>query len=244
MAGNMKIHVDLSEDVQIELAKIYAEFCESLKMTLGTMHGDLEEICKKTHYEPMVKVVNQTIEHLTGDIKEKADSVLQEWIDGDGSFVKAAEHSRAGDDAKSSAQAIEDEICDAFEAFWNPNPMGDKINVDTSRPKVEGQDFDELAKTYQKVSNEIDAEGEKKINDLKKKEEDSPTYSLLIPAVIALYEPLKTAFEKFQEDIAKAKGDSQSLAKDQMEMNDEAATNTKTAASAEDIAAALKMFDD
>ncbi len=244
MAGNIKIHVDLSEDVQKELPQIYKEFCESLKMTLETMHGDLEEICKKTHYEPMVKAVNQTIEHLTGDIKERADSVLQEWLDGDGSFVKAAEHSRAGEDAESSAQAIESEIRDAFEAFWNLNPMGDEINVDTSRPKVEEQDFDELAETYQKVSNVIDEEGENKINELKNKGEDSPTYSLLIPAVIALYEPLKTAFEKFQEDIAKAKGDSQSLAKAQMKMNDEAATNTKTAASAEDIAAALKMFDD
>lgn len=243
MAGNMNIHVDLSEDVQKELIETYEGFCESLKKMLGKMHGDLEKICEKTHYEPMVNIVNRTIEYLTEDIKNTADQALNEWMDGDGSFVKAAEHSQAGGDAEAIAREIEKQICGAYEDFWNPNPMGDGINVSTDRPIVEGQDFDNLAEEYQKASEEIESAGEDVVKKLKEQGEESPTYSILIPAVIALYKPLQTAFEKFKDNIADAKGESQDLATEQRGKNEEAATETQTIASAAEISDALKMFD-
>lgn len=242
MAEN--IHVDLSEDVEEGLKSAYQDFCDSVKDILGKMKEELEAICERTGYEPMVNALNQTIELFDTEVRDVAVQAFDEWCDGEGSFKAAAENSRAGDAGVETAQQIENAIRDMFENFWAVRSMGDAIQVDTSRPEVKGEDFEELSEVYNKYYQEIEETGEQALSSLADQGDDNPTYNIIIPAVKALFEPVKNSFEQFSGKIKEAEEKSEELKQEQESRNEEAAESiTGTTATAADIAEAFSMFD-
>ena len=123
--------------------------------------------------------------------------------------------------------------------------MGEGLQLDTSRPKIKGEDFDELKEIYTRFFQDVESTGEEVVNQIAEQGSDDPTYNVIIPAVKAITEPMKNAFEQFCTKIDEAKEDSDNLKQQQDQNNDEASeTATQTSASAADIAEALKMFDD
>lgn len=242
MAGN--IHFDLSDQIEEKITQSYTDLCSDLTEKLTALDSKLAEICKRTGYEPMVNVVNKTKKLFGEEISKTADSAFQAWLIGDGSFSKAAQNSQAGEDALGTAKNLESSIVEKFDTFWSSNPFVNEIAVDTSRPKIESNDFDELRDLYQKFSKEIDDLNNKAVNDILKDGEDNPTYNVIIPAIRAIAEPIKKAFESFCKKIDEAKGQSEAFMKAQSDKNTEAATAAiTTSASAKDIAASLNMFE-
>ena len=243
MAEN--IHIDLSEEIEQDLLNRYQSLCDDLTQKLAGMIQELEDLCAQTQYEPMVNVVNDTVNLFYDDIYSAASDVFEEWTDGAGSFSAAIENSQAGDAALETAHQIEQSISDLFEGFWSSRPLGEGIQLDTSRPKIKSEDFDELKEIYTRFSQEVENINEETINQIKEQGNDDPTYNIIIPAVKAITEPMKNAFEQFCTKIDEAKEDSESLKQQQDTNNDEASeVATNTSASAADIAEALNMFDD
>ncbi len=209
------------------------------------MEQELEELCSQTQYEPMLNVVNHTVDLFNEDIYNVANQAFEEWVDGSGSFSAAAENSQAGDAAIETARQIEQNIRDLFEGFWSSHPLGEGVQHDTSRPKVKSEDFEELKGVYTKFFQEVEDINEDTINQIAEQGNDDPTYNVIIPAVKAITEPMKNAFEQFCSKVDDAKEESESLKQQQDTNNDVASeTATNTSASAADIAEALKMFDD
>lgn len=243
MAEN--IHIDLSEDIEQDLLQRYQSLCDELMQKLSTLEQDLESICTETQYEPMVHVVNRTIELFNDEIYSIADQAFEEWRDGAGSFSSAAENSQAGDSALETARQIEQGIRDIFDEFWGAHPLGEGVQLDTSRPKIKGEDFDELKEIYTRFYQDVESIGEESINQIAEQGNDDPTYNVIIPAVKAITEPMKNAFEQFCTKVDEAKEESENLKQQQDTNNDEAAESaTQTSASAADISDALKMYDD
>lgn len=238
MEGN--IHVDLSESIEQDLRNVYQGLCDDLGKELGNMRGELEEICGRTKYEPMVEAVNQTIELFDTEIRDVADRAFNEWCEGEGSFPSAAENSQTGDAGTETARQIEQSIRDLFETFWTSKPMGDAVQTDTSRPEIKGEDFEDLKEVYNRCYQGIEDVGEKALSSIEGKGEDNPTYSIIIPAVKALFEPIKNAFEQFAAKADEAREKSEELKQAQESRNEEAAESiTETTATAEEIADAL-----
>jgi len=243
MAEN--IHIDLSDEIEQELGNRYQALCDELSSTLNSMYQELCEICTETKYEPMVNVVNTTINLFDEEIYRVAGQAFEEWLDSQGSFVAMAENSQAGDAALETARQFENNIRDMFEAFWSAHPLGEEVQIDTSRPKIKSEDFDTLKEIYTKFFQEIESLGEEHINQIKEAGTDDPTYNVIIPAVMAVTEPMKVAFEQFSSKVDEAKAESEQLKEQQDSKNEEAAQiATDTSGAAADIAEALKMFDD
>lgn len=243
MAEN--IHIDLSEEIEQDLLGRYQSLGDDLTQKLNAMFGELEEICTQTQYEPMVNVVNTTITLFNEDIYGVADQAFEEWRDGEGSFSAASENSQAGEAAMETARQIETSIRDIFDSFWSSHPLGEAVQLDTSRPKIKGEDYEELKEIYTRFFQEVENVSEENINQIAELGSDDPTYNVIIPAVKAITKPIKEAFEQFCTKIDEAKEESENLKQQQDSKNEEASENaTQTSASAADIAEALKMFDD
>lgn len=243
MAEN--IHIDLTEDIEMDLLGRYQSLCDDLTGRLGEMNTELETICEQTQYEPIVKVVNNTIALFNEDIYHVADQAFVEWLEGEGSFSAASENSQSGDEALETARQIETGIRDIFDQFWSSHPLGESVQLDTSRPKVKDEDYDELKEIYTKFFQDVETISEETINQITESGSDDPTYNVIIPAMKAITEPMKEAFERFGEKIDEAKEESENLKQQQDSKNEEASeTATQTSASAADIADALKMFND
>lgn len=243
MAAN--IHIDLSEEIEQDLLQKYQTLCGDLTQKLNSMEKELEGLCGQIRFKPIVKVVNATITLFNNDIFTTATKTFEEWKEGSGSFSAVAKNSQAGDAAIETAKKFEDKIKDAFDNFWIAHPMGEGLEIDTSRPKIKDEDFDNLKGIYTRFSEEVESRMETEISSIIELGNDDPTYNVIIPAVKAVTEPMKTAFKEFCAKIDKAKEDSENLKQQQSQHNDEASeTATQTSASAADIASSLNMFDD
>lgn len=243
MAEN--IYVDFSEEIEQDLLTRYESLCNEVTEHLNSMSGEAAELCQKTQYEPMVNVVNQTIALFDEEIVRVAASSFEAWRDGEGSFTAAARTSQAGDSAMETAQHLETSVNDLFSNFWSSHPMGDAIQVDTSRPTVRSEDFDTLKELYNKYFGNIGSTGEEAVSSIREAGSDNPTYNIIIPAVMAIAEPIKYAFEQFSVKIDEAKEQSDALTQQQSAHNEEAAeTATQTNATAAEIADAVKMYSD
>ncbi len=213
MAGN--IHIDLSEEIECDLLQIYQSLCDDLTQKLNSMEQKLEELCMDTQFEPMVNVVNDTVTLFNEEIYSVADQAFEEWRDGNGSFSAASENSQAGDEAMETARQIEQRIRDIFDEFWSSHPMGEGIWLDISWPKIKDEDFDELKEIYTKFFQDVESIGDEVINQIVELRSDNPTYNVIIPAVKAITEPMKNAFEQFCTKIDEAKEDSETLKQQQ-----------------------------
>lgn len=243
MAEN--IHIDLSEEIEQDLLSRYQGLCDELTQQLNTMVGELEELCNQTQYEPIVEAVNSTVQLFNDEIRSVADQTFEEWREGPGSFSAASENSQAGDAALETARQIEQSIRDQFDGFWSSNPMGNGIQIDTSRPKVKTEDYEELKEVYTKHSQEVENINEETIRQIAEQGDDDPTYNVIIPAVKAITEPMKNAFEQFGVKIDEAKEKSEELKQAQDANNEEASeVATNTSASAAEVAEELMIFDD
>lgn len=243
MAEN--IHIDLSEEIEQDLLQRYQALCDDLTQKLNSMEQELEELCGQTQYEPMVNVVNNTVTLFNDEIYSISEQAIEEWLEGDGSFFAASENSQAGDAAMETARQIEQSIKDIFDEFWSSHPLGEGIQLDTSRPKIKGEDFNELKEIYLKFFQDVESTGEEVVNQIAEQGSDNPTYNVIIPAIKSLTEPMKNAFEQFCVKIDEAKEKSENLKQQQDQKNDEASESaTQTSATAADISEALKMFDD
>ncbi|WP_297775894.1 hypothetical protein [Blautia sp.] len=243
MAEN--IYIDLTEEIESDLLTRYQGLCDELTQNLNSMFQELEELCGQTLYEPMLNVVNQTIELFNEDIYSIATQIFEEWTDGEGSFSAVSANSQAGDAALETARNIESGIKDIFDTFWNSHPLGEGIQVDTSRPKIKSEDFNELKDIYTKCSQEIDSIGEDTVNQIVQAGSDDPIYNVIIPAMLAITKPVKEAFEQFVVKVDEAREESEMLKQRQDSKNEEATEMaTNTSASAQEIADALAMFSD
>lgn len=243
MAEN--IHINLSEEIEQDLIQRYQSLSDDLTQKLGSMEQELEELCGQTQYEPMVNTVNEVINLFNTEIYSVADQAFEEWRDGAGSFSAASEKSQAGDTAMETARTIEQSLRDIFDGFWASQPIGEGIQLDTSRPKIKGEDFDDLKEIYTRFFQDVETIGQETINQIVEQGNDDPTYNVMIPAVKAITEPMKNAFEQFCVKVDEAKEDSEQLKQQQAQNNDEASEiATQTAASAADIKEAVKMFSD
>jgi len=243
MAEN--IHIDLTEEIEQDLLNRYQALCDDLTQKLNGMEQELEKLCSQTQYEPMLNVVNLTVNLFNDEIYNVANQAFEEWVDGSGSFSAAAENSQAGDSAIETAHQIEQNIRDLFEGFWSSHPLGEGVQLDTSRPKIKSEDFDELKEVYTRFFQEVGDVNEETISQIAEQGNDDPTYNVIIPAIRAIAEPMKNAFEQFCNKVDEAKEESESLKQQQDTNNDEASeATTNISASAADIAEALKMFDD
>lgn len=243
MAEN--IHIDLSEEIEQDLEGRYQALCDELTQKLNVMVQELEEQCNLTQYEPMVNAVNDTISLFNEEIYGVASQTFDEWLDGSGSFSATSENSQSGDAALETAHQIEQNIRDMFEEFWTSQPLGDGVQIDTSRPKVMTENFDELKEIYTKIFREVEDLNEETVNQISEQGSDNPTYNVIIPAVRAITQPIKNAFEQFCTKIDKAKEDSETLKQNQDTNNAEASeAATNTSATATDIAEALRIYDD
>lgn len=236
---------NLSEDLEQELLEKYRGLSEDLTQILNLAGRELDKICNDTQYEPMKNVVNKTIELFDNKIKEISNRAFEAWIEGEGSFTAASENSQSGEAALGTAKQIETEIRGIYEDFWASHPLGEEIQLDTSRPKVKSENFDDLKEIYTKVFQEVESKNEDILNQIKESGEDNPTWNVIIPAVKALTEPIKAAFEQFCTRVDEAKAESESQKQRQDTKNDEAAqVAADTSANAADLAQALTMFDD
>lgn len=243
MAEN--IHIDLSEDIEQDLLSRYQALCDELTKKLNALEKELEEMCTQTQYEPMVKLVNETVNLFNDEIYNVADQAFEEWREGTGSFTATSQNSQSGDAALETARQIEQKIRDLFDDFWSSHPLGDAIQLDTSRPKVKSEDYDELKEIYIKFFQEVESVSEETVSQITDMGNDDSTYNVIIPAVRSITEPMKNAFEQFCTKIDEAKEHSETLKQNQDTNNEEASeAATNTSASAADIADALKMFDD
>jgi len=146
MAEN--IHIDLSEDIEQDVLQRYQSLCDDLTQKLNSMAQELEELCGQTQYEPMVNVVNDTVTLFNDEIYSVADQAFEEWKDGAGSFSAASENSQAGDAAAETARQMEQGIRDIFDGFWSSHPMGEGIQLDTSRPKISLKSYSEVTTAF------------------------------------------------------------------------------------------------
>ena len=208
----MNYYMDfLSEEIEQDILWRYQSLCDDLTQKLGSMQQEIEELCNQTQFEPMVKIVNENIVLFNHGIYSVASQTFDEWIEGADSLVTAAEDIMEGDIAEDTARQIEQSIRDIFDGFWSSHPMGDGVQLDTSKPKIKGGDFDELKEIYTRFFQDIESTGKEVVNQIAEQGSENLTYEAIIPAFKAITEPMKNAFEQLLIKVDKAKEDNQNL---------------------------------
>lgn len=238
-------HIDLSEELEEQIGEKYKSFTEEVQEGINTLYEALSEICQRTQYLPFVTVVNEAIEQFDGEVKGISQRAFEEWMDGDACFRAAAEHSEAGDDAIGIGTEFDKRLSDIFEEFWTGNSFNSNnlIQVDTSRPRPEDQDFDDMKQAFatcHENMGELQTQTEAEITS---EGDDNPTYALLAPAVIALIAPIVNAMDGFASRIDAFKDESNAKTQEQAQKKEDASESaTNSAVDASDIAEALNMF--
>ena len=190
------IWFNLTKEFEKDLLHIYQSLCDNLAQKLDSLERELEKLCSQTQYEPMLNIVNETVDLFNDDTYSMADEAFGAWSDGQYSFSANAKMLVLGDVAIETAQQIEQSIKGLFEGFWSSRPLGKGINLDTSSPRIKQSDFDELKDIYTRFSLEVEDINEKIINQIKEQGYDDPTYNVVIPAIIAITKPINRWFEK------------------------------------------------
>lgn len=241
--GSGNTHFNLSEDTQQGIVTKYQSLCEDLNTKIDELFKQLEELCEKTKYEPIVNFTNSVTELLTGEVSNISRQTFSEWMDGEGSFTAASENSQAGEAALETARTIEREIQDLFETFWSA--PRDMIQVDTSRPEIGQEDFENLDKIYSDFAKNVEEVSESAHSGIQEEASSNPTYNLILPAISSITEAIKEFTTELSNKVNEARDESESLKQNQESKNQEAAQTAKdTAGTAKDTVEALKMFDD
>lgn len=245
MAESARIHIDLTEDLENEVIKIYGEMTEALKDALREAKSSLGDLCEKTHYEPMVNVVNETLSRFREEVRGTATKIFEEWKDGNASFRAAAEHSQAGEAARETAENIDGKIEGFFDDFWDGELFEEIGRIDVSRPTVTNEDFDTLEEIYRKASEQVKEAGEQPVKQIRDKGGDNPTYLLAVPPVEALTETLKKAFEAFTDKVKEFKEESQERTNEQIKNSEDMAQGAlESAASMSEVTESMEFLKD
>lgn len=244
MAETGRIHIDLTQELQDEVIKAYGDMTDGLGKTLGEARNSLEELCNNTQYEPMLRVVNQTLGSFQEEVRSKATEIFEEWREGNASFSAAARFSEAGDAALETAQQIDRGIADLFEDFWSHNPFTEEIgDINLSMPVIRDEDFDTLEEIYRKASEQVAEEGEQPVKQIQEKGGENPTYLLAVPPMTALAETLKNAFRGFTDKVKEFKEESQEKTARQRTYSEEMAQSAlDSSVSAEEVGARQTFF--
>jgi hypothetical protein len=197
MAG--LLYLNLSEDMEMQLIAEYKRLCEELSEQLQAMAMDLEKLCEMTHWELLVNMVNSTKQMFDCDIHSASKQAFYEWIDGGGSFRAFAKNVKADDEVVEAAISLESKVKNLFDDFWLSKPMGEILDIDTSCPKVREDDIKELNLIYEYHLKKIKNISEDAINRITYIGGKNPTFNIIIPAIKALTELVKNAFEQFYE---------------------------------------------
>ena len=116
--------------------------------------------------------------------------------------------------------------------------------TDTSAPGADREIYESFKEKKDHCQEAINDIGEKAISDLKKEAEDNPMFGYIQAPVKALYEAIVKGFEGLDVVIDQAMGDSESIKSQKDQDVDEAAdVASQTTATADQLAASLKLFD-
>ncbi len=186
--NNCKAYFCISEEIEQDLIQKSTFLCDNLNMRLNRMKYELEEICKKTRYFPILDIVNKTIRVFDDEVYCAVDKALEEWGD---SLVSV--YSMAGDDTLEAAIRIEENIREIFYNFWSTNLFKEVIYIDTSRPGMKIENIYELKGIYTRYFYDIQSLSKKIVNHIT--EQEQPAYNIFVPAFKAITEPIKKTFE-------------------------------------------------
>lgn len=237
-------YFDLTEELDGNVKSLYNEMVSNFSGILQTYAKDLDALCSKTHYEPMVKQASSAASVIESEVKTNAENVFSEWTSGDGCFHVAAQEMEAGENAIAVATALENNLKNEFDSLWVNKGWESQQQISTDRPVVKDEDYDTLENIFNTAYSSLEQEGDGALNKLDSYADGNPTYNLAKPALEALYLPLKNAFEGFANKAKQFKSDNKSK-EGTMRSNAETAAQEveANAIDADTVNANYNMFD-
>lgn len=196
-----EIYFDLSEETEYDLIQKYNLLCDNLNESLRRLKYELEEICEKTRFIPILNIVNETIIFFSNEVYSVADKAFEEWIDSPNSFTAVTENAMVGESVLETAIGIEHNIRYIFDEFWSSHAFREVLNTNTLRPNVNGESVSKLKNLYTSFLRDIEFISEKTINDIIEQGKENTIYSAFLPAVKAIIDPIRNAFEHFYARI-------------------------------------------
>lgn len=238
------VKVNLTEELISDVTSAYNEFKDNLSSVFSDVRNEFETIVEDTHYDALVKLINQFIGEFQGDVKTAADTTFQEWLDGDGNYHSAMELQQAGDDAISAASDFENQLKTAFDELWSTNPFGEDISTDTSHPTMKEEHYDELERIFTEAYTKFDDAINQAVNNIEGKSQDDPSYSTSLPAFYSMSKSIINAVDAARGKVDKFKQDNEGLTS-QQEQNAQNAVQEaiNNSVRTEDVASALEMFN-
>ena len=237
--------VNLTEELIDAIESNYEILRDDMKEVLDTAVGELETLAQDTQYDALVEFINKLIEEFDSEVKPSADSAFQNWLDGNGNYHSAMELQKAGEDAVSTANEFENSLRQTFDEFWEKNPMGEALDVDTSHPEMKNDDYDELERIFTTAYESLDTVVGQMIGDVQSLGEEDPSYKTALPAFYALAQPVVNAVSGVANKVPAFREENESLTSAQ-ETNAENAVKEAISGSidSENIAGVLDMFGD
>ncbi len=237
-----RFNLNIASDVE----KDYSNFCENVKKSTEKFRNGMEKIIDETRYEPTQNLLNSMIEIFDASINE-IKKKNEEWKDGEHSFRQGARRYQAGEDTEEQGKRLDDKICEIFGEILGNHAMGEKLNRN-DLVEAEFDDkkhFDEVEKIFKDYKEAIENEGSERLKKIENKASDNLVYGALKSRV----EDIKTLFEKIiktcEKKLKEFREDFRNFGKEQKNANQEAVSEakTKSSATAEQVAASLKMWE-
>lgn len=239
------IKVNLTEELINAVKSEYTELRDEFKDQFDTVADCLQTLVDETHYDALVKFANRFISQIDEEVKPSAESAFQTWLDGSGNYHAAMELQKAGDDAVGTANDFERDLNELFDELWNPNPMGEEIDIDTAYPNMKDENYDELERIFRDAYSQFESITNTHIGSIESQGGVDPSYKTSLPAFYALTKPVLNIFMAANNKVQTFREENESLTSQQEQKAEEAVQEAiDQSVKPEDVDAALKMFGD
>ncbi|MFI3200280.1 MAG: hypothetical protein R3Y54_01970 [Eubacteriales bacterium] len=197
--------INFKEEEIERIYQVHRSALEEISQYTRTVADSIGRITERTKYEKIVELFNGAMQYYNEELKNVACNTLNEWAEGESSFVSALERVRAGESAKNKAIQVQNTIIEEIHTWGTM----EEITVDTAEVDVKSEDFQEICDSISQYNRELEELYKSKQQEITANSEENTLYgvmnSVVLPTITTVAsgfgESTGEAFQKLAEEF-------------------------------------------
>jgi TATA-box binding protein (TBP) (component of TFIID and TFIIIB) len=200
MASSNKF--SFAEDEQRSIIECYSSTVEEITQATQKFVESVAELCEKVKYKPVVDFTNACIEFYNTELLGEIRNNFEKWRDSEGCLSAFINTMDGGEEAEQTAQGMESGLEQAFEDQFHPF---DEIQMDTSAPEIEEEDYETLSEKVKEYKDEVQGIYDSAKSKIDDSSEDNNAYSTVKGVVAGTASGIMAAFEEIERKVDELK---------------------------------------
>lgn len=186
---------------QTKIIGTYQEALTEISTETNSFIDKVVVIAENTKYLPIVNLGKLCINFYNNEVKDGVENLFQNWIDSEASLKSFIENMEGGEEAINTAANLQQQLEDAIPDMFNVNDESILDTIDTSEPKIEEKDFDELKEITIQYKTNIEQIRNNTIGKIDNEKDDNAAYMSISAPVISTFGILTTSLESISQQF-------------------------------------------